>query len=117
MHVHRRVQQAAGIAGSEQPLRGFLQRGEVRNLAQREQVCERRIIFQMGHHAAIVGSQEALQRQTGKELMLGELLRTTAMCIFWQRLLRGRQCSQHHRLRRFASDRHIIVTRPAQLAD
>src|ERR1700727_529196 len=83
MHVYRRIQQMPGVAGTQQTLRGFLQRRKMRHLPQTDQACQRRIILQIRDDAPIVGSQEVLQRQAGKELMLSELLRTTAMRILW----------------------------------
>ena len=108
--LDRRVEQAPGRRGGEQTSRRFLQRRVVRNRAELQRLKQRRTIGQMSHHAPIVGLQKALQHQTGKELMLRELLRAVAMRVERQRPLGSRQRRQQHCARRLARSCHAFLT-------
>jgi hypothetical protein len=77
---------------------------------------KRRMVFKMGHHAAIIGFEKVLQHQAGKQLMLGKLLGTANMTIERQRSPRGRQSRPNHRLRRLARNRHTDITKQKPLA-
>jgi hypothetical protein len=53
----------------------------VRNMQQTDSPAKLRAVFQMGRDAAVVCSHKRLKYQAGKELVLGELLRTEAMAV------------------------------------
>ena len=108
MLPHRRVQELAHAGKRQQTPRSFLQRGEVRNAAQLQQLAKRRMIGQMGHHTSIIRLQEVLQHQTGEQLMLGELLGAATMRVRRQRAPRHGQRRQHNLPRRFTGNSHIL---------
>ena len=95
---------------------GFLQRGEVRHAAQTQDLSERRMIDQVSHDAAVVGLQEVLQHQAGKQLMLRKLLGTVRMRVQRQHLPRCRQRRTNNRIRRITGNSHIVITHPIELA-
>ena len=107
MQSNGTFQKPLRLGQSQQATRRFLQRGEVRHAAKFQQLHQRRMIDEMGHHPAIIGLEKVLQHQASEQLMLGELLGTIKMRIGRQRSTRRRQCRQYNRLRRLAGNCHI----------
>ena len=94
----------------QQAMRSFLEGGEVGNLLQFQRGEQRRMVLEMGRQAAVVGPQKVLQHQAGEQLVLRELLGTTAVSMLRQRPPRRRQGGQHHGFRRFTGERHNCCT-------
>ena len=74
--AHRSAKQATGGGLAQQSSARFLGCREMRNGGQRERLTNVGVIRQMGNESPVIGLQERLEDQAGKELRLRELLRT-----------------------------------------
>ncbi len=106
MEPHGGRQKFSNGRRPQQPLRRFLERGEVWDHAQFQQVAERGMVFELGRQAAVVDLQKVLEHQAREELVLRELLGTEAVRVIGQRPPRRRQRRPRHRLRRFTRSCH-----------
>ena len=93
----------------EQSHRGFLQRGKVRDLLEAKDLAQVRVIAQLRDDAAIVGLVKLSERQTRKELWLGEGPRAELVGIGRQGRSSGGQRLPRHILWRLAGKAHGLL--------
>lgn len=100
--AHRLVVEPLFMTLTKQPRRSFLQRREVRHVREVDRCTQVGAVLQQRDDAAIVKVEDQLQHETREELMLRKLLRTEAMNVPRQQILRDQVRGSDHHLWRFA---------------